>query len=85
MAITISKITRAGQITLPKRIRDAAFAGASAVLFEERGREIIVKPLEIKKERSTSDGNDHWPIVAHTMQHWLDEENDNLIALPTNV
>ena len=80
MSIAISKITRAGQITLPKKIRNAAFAGASAVVFEERGKEVVIKPLQVKKEYARN--MDHWPLVVHTNQSWLDPENDDLIELP---
>lgn len=82
MSITISKITRAGQITLPKKIRDnRAFAGAQAVSFEARGdEEIVIRPLRAQKKQRTS--TDHWPIVAHTMRDWLDEAHDDLVKLP---
>ncbi|MDO8514310.1 MAG: AbrB/MazE/SpoVT family DNA-binding domain-containing protein [bacterium] len=78
MLTTISKITRAGQITLPKIIRDSkAFVGARAVLFEERGdEEVVIRPLRAKSARG--DKNDHLSIVEHTMRDWLDEVNDDL-------
>ena len=78
---TISKITRAGQITLPKKIRTGrAFTHAKAVVFEERGEEVVIKPL--KSDSSFGTNMDHWPFVVHTMQNWLDEENDDLFELP---
>lgn len=79
MASTISKITRAGQITLPKKIRGTTFADATAVVFEERGTEVVIKPLRAQKTRSA---NDHMAFVEYTMLGWLDPENDNLFKLP---
>ena len=84
MSVTISKITRAGQITLPKKIRSGrAFAHAKAVVFEERGSEVVVKPLNVQKIQHTT--NDHWPIIVHTMRDWLDEVNDDLVKLPHEI
>ena len=84
MTITISKITRAGQVTLPKKLRDKVFAGARAVVFEERGTEIIVKPVEIAKEEKRV-GDWHMPLVEYTMRDWLDPENDDLFELPKDL
>jgi len=82
MTITISKITRAGQITLPKKIRTSrAFARSKAVMFEERGDEVIVRPLA----PDVRPANDHWPVVVHSMQDWLDEVNDDLLELPKDL
>jgi AbrB family looped-hinge helix DNA binding protein len=82
MTIAISKITRAGQITLPKKIRTSrAFAQSTAVTFEERGSEVVVRPLKAEANHP----NDHWPIVVHTMQDWLDPVNDDLIELPKDL
>ncbi len=79
MTITISKITRAGQITLPKKIRTSrAFARSTAVTFEECGNEVIIRPLKTEARPASN----HWPIVVHTMRDWLDEVNDDLIELP---
>lgn len=86
MTITISKITRAGQITLPKKLRTKAFAGASAVVFEDRGREVIIKPVHVQKIKTVK-GDDNWymPLVEHTMRDWLDSENDNLFKMPKDL
>lgn len=83
MSVTISKITRAGQITLPKKLRTKAFAGASAVVFEDRGKEVVIKPVHVQKIKAEEDV-DNWymPLVEHTMRDWLDSENDNLFKLP---
>lgn len=83
MSITISKITRAGQITLPKKIRSGrAFAHAKAVMFEERGSEIVITPMRAGK---SSAENDHLAFAEYTMRDWLDPENDNLFKLPKNL
>jgi len=83
MSITISKITRAGQVTLPKKLRDKAFADATAVVFEERGKEVVIRPVQIRKKQV----NDNWhmPLVEYTMRDWLDPENDNLFELPKGI
>ena len=83
MTLTISKITRAGQITLPKKLRTKAFADATAVVFEERGKEVVIKPLQVKKGHARN--MDHWPLVMYTNQSWLDPENDDLIELPKRI
>ena len=81
MVKVISKITRAGQITLPKKIRSGrVFARASAVEFEERNNEVVIKPLLTHDAARTT--NDHWPIVVHTMRDWLDEAHDDLVKFP---
>lgn len=80
MTVTVSKITRAGQITLPKRIRSGkAFAHAKAVLFVDRGNEVIIKPLQ---ERETGDiKRDYLPFAEYTTRDWLDSANDDLFAI----
>ena len=84
MTIAISKITRAGQITLPKKIRtNRAFADSTAVVFEDRGSEIIIKPLVTPEIQNIS--RDHLPFVEYTMRDWLDPVNDNLFKIPTDV
>jgi len=78
MVVTIGKITRAGQITLPKRIRErGAFAHAKAVAVEERGNEIVITPLQ-----SPHVEGEHLPIVESAMRDWLDAANDDLFSLP---
>ncbi|OGG60597.1 hypothetical protein A3C86_04875 [Candidatus Kaiserbacteria bacterium RIFCSPHIGHO2_02_FULL_49_16] len=78
MVVTIGKITRAGQITLPKRIRErGAFALARAVTVEERGNEVIITPI-----RPLRTEEEHLPVVEHTMRDWLDAANDDLFDLP---
>ena len=78
MVVTIGKITRAGQITLPKRIRESwAFAHANAVAVEERGNEIIITAI-----RSLRAEEEHLPVVEHAMRDWLDAANDDLFSLP---
>jgi len=80
----ISKITRAGQITLPKKIRTGRlFAHAKAVIIEERSDEVVVKPLRSDHELPLN--MDHWPFVVYTMRDWLDEENDDLLKLPAGL
>ena len=81
MSVTISKITRAGQITLPKRIRSrGVFANAKAVSFEERGSEIVIKPLQVHSAREVK--NDHLSVVEYTMHDWLDSAHDDLFEIP---
>ena len=83
MTTTISKITRAGQITLPKKIRSGrAFAHAKAVMFEELGSEVVITPMRAGKSSVESD---HLAFVEYTMRDWLDPENDNLFKLPKNL
>lgn len=80
----ISKITERGQITLPKRVRDTRlFSEARAVVFEERGHEIVIKPMRTQKKLRAT--NDHWPLAVHSHQDWLDAENDDLIKLPIDL
>ena len=77
----ISKITRAGQITIPKKIRTGrVFSHAKAVTFEERGDEVVVKPLRSDHELPLN--MDHWPFVEYTMRDWLDPVNDDLFKMP---
>lgn len=84
MATTISKITRAGQITLPKKIRSGrAFAHAKAVLFEERGSEVVIMPLQAQSARETK--SDHLSVVEHTMRDWLDSAHDDLFEIPDRI
>ena len=84
MTITISKITRAGQITLPKRIRmSKAFAGVQAVVFEDSGDQLIVKPLKSPKKQEFA--RDHLPFVEYTMRDWLDPVNDDLFKIPKDL
>ena len=52
-------------------------------MFEERGSEVVVKPLNVQKIQHTT--NDHWPIIVHTMRDWLDEVNDDLVKLPHEI
>lgn len=84
MSVTISKITRAGQITLPKKIRSGkTFAHAKAVLFEERGSEVVIKPLRTQDERETK--SDHLSVVEYTMRDWLDSAHDDLFEIPKGI
>ncbi|MBI4093607.1 AbrB/MazE/SpoVT family DNA-binding domain-containing protein [Candidatus Kaiserbacteria bacterium] len=77
MFVAISKITRGGQITLPKKIRARrAFADVRAVVFEERGEEIVLKPLRASPARDLA--RDHLPIAEYTMREWLDDAHDDL-------
>ena len=81
---SISKITRAGQITLPKKIRtSSAFQHSTAVVFEERADEIVIKPL--KSFATLGDTMDHWPFIEYTMRDWLNPENDDLFEIPKHV
>jgi len=81
---SISKITRAGQITLPKKIRTGrAFSQATAVVIEERAGEVVIKPLQ--SDVKLPPNMDHWPFVIYTMRNWLDEENDDLLKLPDDL
>lgn len=83
MAITISKITRVGQITLPKKIRSGrAFVGVSAVTFEDRGNEIVVRPLRHEKTHPVKKRNDHLSVVERTMRGWSDKAHDDLFEVP---
>ena len=80
----MSKISERGQITLPKRVRETQlFRGAHAVVFEERGQEIVIQPMHARQKIRTA--NDHWSAVVHSHQDWLDAENDDLIKLPSSV
>lgn len=82
MTVAVSKITRAGQITLPKKIRSGkAFALAQAVLFEDRGDEIVIRPLHAREADDMK--RDHLPYVEFTMRDWLDRANDDLFEIPT--
>lgn len=84
---SISKITRAGQITLPKKIRTGrVFSKATAVVIEERKNEVVIKPLILQIEAPSENiAGDHLPFVGHTMRGWLDPENDNLFKIPGNL
>ena len=84
MASAISKITRGGQITLPKKIRTRkAFANVHAVVFEDRGEEIVLRPLRTSGNQEFA--RDHLPFVEHTMRDWLDPVNDNLFKMPKDL
>jgi len=83
MTITISKITRVGQITLPKKIRGGrAFVGAHAVTFEDRGNEVVVRPLRHEKAYPAKKRHDHLSVVEHTMRDWSDTAHDDLFEVP---
>jgi len=82
--ISISKITRAGQITLPKKIRtNRTFQHSTAVFFEERANEVVIRPL--KSGFALGENMNHWPFVEHTMRDWLDPVNDDLFKMPENL
>jgi len=82
--VSISKITRGGQITLPIKIRTSrAFQNSTAVMFEERKNEIVIRPL--KSEPASKDSMDHWPFVEHTMRDWLDSVNDDLFKAAKDI
>ncbi len=70
----VSKITERGQITLPKRVRDASiFKGARAVEFEELKGAVVIRPI-----KSSVYLNDHLALLDHAMHDWASAENDNL-------
>ena len=58
------------------------FAHAKAVMFEERGSEVVITPMRAGKSSVESD---HLAFVEYTMRDWLDPENDNLFKLPKNL
>ncbi|MEK9153867.1 MAG: AbrB/MazE/SpoVT family DNA-binding domain-containing protein [Patescibacteria group bacterium] len=73
-SILVSKITERGQITLPKRMRDAQlFRDARAVLFTQAADAVVIHPI-----KQTAPTDDHLSILDHTMRDWTDAENDNL-------
>ena len=70
----VSKITERGQITLPKRMRDARmFKGARAVQFTEQSGVVVIRPI-----RHVGTSNDHLSLLDHTMRDWAKKENDDL-------
>ena len=70
----VSKITERGQITLPKRVRDAIlFKGVRAVEFTEEAGAIVIRPI-----RPATQVDEHGLLLDHTMRDWAKTENDDL-------
>lgn len=71
----MSKITERGQITLPKRFRDApVFREARAVEFTEGAGTIIIRPVK----SPSLEGDDYYALLNHTMSDWSDPAHDDL-------
>jgi len=78
MTTAISKITRAGQITLPKNIRSRGdFARARAVEFVETNGTLVLRPVLAASPILDEDA----AVINHTMREWLDAEHDDLFIL----
>ena len=70
----VSKITERGQITLPKRVRDALFfKGALAVEFTEQVGTVVIRPIMRAQQ-----ADEHFSLLDHTMHNWSKTENDDL-------
>ena len=72
----ISKITRGGQVTLPKSIRATRhFSDAHAVEFIQKNDMVVVRPI---KTTSDKDRSAQKKILDYTMREWADTAHDDL-------
>ena len=72
--VIMSKITERGQITLPKKIREAGpFSDARAVLFSQHGDTVTISPV-----RESRPHDEHMMLLDTTMNDWSGAGNDDL-------
>lgn len=73
-----AKITRNGQITLPKKLRiKNNIEEGQIILFSEEENKIILQPIPMKHQET----DDHLKVLESGLQDWADPIHDDLFEI----
>lgn len=76
MIAVASKVTRNGQVTIPKKLREKQqLKEGSVVFFVEEAGQLVLKTAVEKSE-----DQDYLHFLDKQMAEWLDPVNDDLVS-----